>query len=64
MLEGLDDTALVLAVSRVKIIFDTIVAATWELFRDLSPSITEFLMQVKNGLFFFLVYRGLFNEWI
>ena len=62
MLQRFDDTALVLAVSRVKIILNAIIGATWQLFGYIGPPIPKLLVQVKNSLLFVLVDRGLFYE--
>ena len=64
MFERLDYSALVLPVSRVKVVFNAIVGATRQLLRDVSPPITKLLVQVENHLLFFFVDGSLLNEMV
>lgn len=62
LLQGFNDSSLVLAVSRVEVVFDAVVGAPWELFGDVSPPISEFLVEVENHFLLFLVYRRFLDE--
>ena len=53
------DTALVFAMSGVKVVLDTIVGAPWKIFCDIGPLISKPLVQVENPLFLVFVYRSL-----
>lgn len=55
------DSALVFAMSRVKVVLDTIVGAPRKIFCDIGPLISKPLVQVENPLFLVFVYRSLVN---
>lgn len=46
--EALVDAALVLAVGRVKVIFDAVVGASRKFFCDVCPFVSQLFVQVKN----------------
>jgi hypothetical protein len=61
MLQRFVNSTLVLTVSAVKVVLNTIIRAARQLFCDVRPLIAKLLMQVKYLFFFFLINRVFFN---
>ena len=62
--ETLVDSALMLAMGRVKVVFDAVVRAARQVLGDVGPFVAKFFVEIKNFLFFHLVDRCFVNKWV